>query len=239
MAQKMIGMKQKITSDFALAVLGNASGADNGVLGPTALYSDLPNLISVTQTRTVGGIATTNAFWKNGVKAIASVGGGGDLDRPLVMRRSMVDALLDQMAYAEATNDYMILATQGAWQYYDDLMYADSNSGGAQGAFGTNSQYDAAGILNKAFQGSPMLWDPSVTVPYGAAASTEAFYFIHRPSYKVSIRGEKNFLFKGWEPPRVHDTPKAYTALLTVRYTPVVCARRPHLVCYNLPANPS
>ena len=168
-----------------------------------------------------------------------SVGGGGDLDRPLVMRRSMVDALLDQMAFAEVTNDYLVLASQGAWQYYDDLMYADSNSGGAQGAFGTVAQYDAAGILNKAFEGSPMLWDPSVTVPYGATASTEAFYFIHRPSYKVSIRGEKNFLFKGWEDPRVHDSPKTFSALLTVRYTPVVNARRPHLVCYNLPANPN
>lgn len=236
-AQRMDGMKQKITSDFAKAVLGNSSGPDNGVMGPTALFSDLANLISVDQDRTVGGILTSNSYWQNGKKQITSIGGGGEMDRPLVMRRSMRNAIYDQMAFAEATNDYMILATQGAYEYYDDLMYADSAHHG--GAFGTAAVYDAAGIPNKAFEGNPMLWDPSVTTPYGAVASTEAFYFIHRPSYKISLRAEKNFLWKGWEEPRVHDSQKTFTALLTVRYTPVITARRPHLVCYDLPTNPA
>lgn len=235
MAQKMEGMKQSIVRDINYCWLGHASAPQTGTMGPSAVYSDLPNLISVTQSRTVGNIAATNSFWANGTKEIASIGGGGEMDRPLVLRRSLMDAMNDQATYAEATMDYLLLCTQGFWQYYDRLMYADTVQGGK---FPVSSKYDAAGIQHYAFNGQPMVWDPAVTVPYGATASTECCYGIHIPSFAIAIRAEKNFSYKGWEPPRQHDNPKAYIATLDLRSTPAVTARRPHFVAYNLPACP-
>ncbi len=239
-AQKLEGMKQAYVRDINYAFLGNSSAPDyaGGVYGPTTLRSDLPNLISVTQTRTVGGIVTTNSFWQNGIKAIASIGGGGEMDRPITLRRSLKDVKNDQMTFAEATDDYLLLASQGAYQYYDRLMYADMVQSGRGGAFGTVAKYDAAGIEHFAFGASPMVWDPAVTVPFGATASTESIYGIHIPSYFISLRTEEAFKVSDWEEPREHDLQKTLVCSIKTRYTPGVSARRPHFVAYNMPANP-
>ena len=231
-------MKNQMVTDFNYNILGNSSGADYGTKGPNSVYSDLPNLISVTQTRTVGAIAATNSFWQNQYKAATSIGGGGELDRPLVLRRSLMDVFNDTLQLAESTGpqDYLLLGTQGAHQYYDRLMYADANRAG--GDFGRSGRYDAAGVQTFAFNGAPLIWDPAVTVPYGATAATECIYGIHMPSFAVGIRSEKNFHFTGWEKSREHDDYKTYIARCTVRYTPMVTARRPHFVLYNMPACP-
>jgi hypothetical protein len=99
-------------------------------------------------------------------------------------------------------------------------------------------RYDAAGVQAHAFNGSPMVWDPAVTVPYGATASTESFYGIHIPNFALGIRTEQNFKWSGWEEPRVHDQYRFMAGAVAVRYTPMVMARRPHWVGYNVPANP-
>ena len=238
-AQKMDGMKQKFVQDFNYCILGSSSAPDTGVMGPDSVYSDLPNLISVTQSRSVGGITKSDAtYWGNQYKAITSVGGGGEMDRPIALRRGLLVLKNDTMSNAEATDDYLCVATQGAWQYYDRLMYADSVQGRNGGAFGAIAKYDAAGIQHFAFAGSPLVWDPAVTVPYGATASTEAIYGIHIPSYFISIRSEENFAMSDWEAPRQHDSPKTFIASLRTRYTPGVTAMRSHFVAYNMPECP-
>jgi len=240
-AQKMEGMKKKYVGDINYCLLGNASAPDNGVMGPSSVNHDLTNLISVTQTATIGGISkSTNTFWNNGYKAIAAIGGGDSMDRPLTMRRSMLDAKNDQMQHMESTDDYLFLVTQGAWQYYDRLMYADTIQGrNGGGAMGTVAKYDAAGIHHKAFDGSPMVWDPAVTVPVGATAATESMYGIHIPSFAICLRSEEAFKVSAeWEPPRLHDLQKTYVAQILTRYTPAVTSMRPHFVCYNMPACP-
>ncbi len=236
-AQKMEGMKQTFVRDFNYAILGHASAPDYGTMGPYQVDSDLTHLISVTQSSAVapGGLSSAGAYWKNQYKAITAIGGGGEMDRPIVLRRSMMDGLNDARALAEATNDYLLLATQGAWQYYDRLMYADTVQGGS---FAVIKKYDAAGIEHYAFGRNPMVWDPAVTRPVGADASTESIYGIHIPSYKISIRTEKNFKVLGWEGPRVHDREKTHNAMIQLRYTPAVIARRPHVVFYNMPVCP-
>jgi len=236
---KMLVIQSQLMQDFNYAILGHASGPNNGTMGPSAVYSNLPNLISVTQSRTVGNIAATNSFWQNGLEEITSAGGGGDLDRPLVLRRKLLKRSNTQMTYGESTgpNDYMILTTQGGHQYYDRLMYADSITGG-KGDFGMSNRYDAAGVQAHAFNGAPMIWDPSVTVPFGATASTESYYGIHIPSFFVGIRAEHNFKWRGWEASRQHDEYPTTVGGVSVRYTPGVSARRPHWVAYNLPSCP-
>ncbi len=239
-AQKMSGMKQKFVESFNYAILGNSSAPDSGTMGPDSVDSDLPNLISVTQSGAVlpGNLSAANAAWKNKLKAITAIGGGGELDRPITLRRSLMKLYNDTVQQGEATEDYLLLASQGAWQYYDRLMYADSLTAGRPDAFGTLQRYDAASIRHKAFNGHPLLWDPAVTVPTGATASTESIYGIHIPSYKVSIRTEENFRVIDWEPPRAHDRQRTLVAMILLRYTPAVTQRRPHFVAYNLPSNP-
>lgn len=229
-------MKQSYIQDFNGSLLGNSTYApsDYTTMGPTSVFTDLPNLISVSQTRTVGGIAKTNSYWQNGTKAITSIGGGGEMDRPLVLRRKMEKGIVVAARNAEATLDYLLLATEGAWLYYGRLMYADSVQ---SGSFTVNDRYDAAGVLNYAFMKQPMIYDRAVTVPFGATASTEAIYAIHKPSLALSLRKEENFKFSGWEDPRVHDQYKTIAAMLQTRYTFVVPQMRPHTVFYNLPAN--
>jgi len=233
--QKMSGMKQKVVESFNYCLLGNSSAPDYGVYGPDVVYTDLPNLISVTQDRSVGAISTANSYWANQSKALTSVGGGGDLDRPIALQRGLNDIMLTASNLAESTNDYLILATQGAWQYYQHLAYADTIQGRG---LAVSNKYDSAGIQHFMFNGNPMVYDPAVTVPYGATASTEAFYGIHIPSYFVSIRKEKNFKVRDWEAPRNHDLVRTLVSHIDTRYTPGVTARRPHFVLYNIPACP-
>ncbi len=241
-AQKMEGMKQSIVRDFNLVILGNASAPDTGVLGPSRVFSDLPHLISFGQTRVVGGIdKSSNTFWNNGTKAIANIGGGGEMDRPLTLRRSMLDALNDQQTFAEATNDYLMLGTQGAYQTWDRLMYADAIQG-RLGGFGSTQKYDAAGIRNFAIDGNPFIWDPAVTTPDDSAGSTvtagtETIYGIHIPTFHISIRSEENFLVTPWEMPREHDVQRTLVSQIRLRYTPMVSGMRAHFVAYNIPAN--
>ena len=235
--QKQDGMKQSFVRDFNYAILGNASAPDAGTMGPSVVYTDLPNLISVTQSRSVGGITkSAGTAWANGVKAITDIGGGGEHDRPIVLRRALKNCLHDQLTFAEASNDYLCLCTQGAWEIYDRLMLADSLEGARQGAFGVNRKYDAAGIENFAISGNPMVWDPAVTVPYGATDGTEAIYGIHIPTFFVSIRSEENFKLSGWEDPREHDVQKTLVCSLKLRYTPMVTAMRSHWVAYEIPS---
>jgi len=236
---KMLVIQSQLVQDFNYAILGNSSGPDHGTMGPTALYSDLPNLISVTQTRTVGNISATNSYWQNGYTQVSSVGGGGAMDRPLLLRRKMLKRSNTQMTYGESTGpqDYVILTTQGGHQYYDRMMYADAIEGG-KGDFGVSRRYDAAGVQAHAFNGAPVVWDPAVTVPYGATAGTETFYGVHIPSFAIAIRKEHNFKWSGWEPPRLHDDYETMVAAVSVRSTPMVTARRPHWTCYDIPGCP-
>ena len=242
--QKMENMKSTFVEDFNYAILGNSSGPNNAVLGPTAVKSDLPELISVTQdgTRTVGGIAkdstSTPAYWYNNLEPITSVGGGGDMDRPLILRRKLLKLMNTTLTMGESTGpqDYLILTTQGGHQYYDRLMYADAIQGG-RGDFGVSTRYDAAGVQAHAFNGATMIWDPAVTVPEGATASTEAFYGIHIPSFALAIRSEENFVVTPWEEPRNHDRNRTLVAQIRLRYTPMVSAMRSHFLGYNVPAN--
>jgi len=238
-ALKMSLMKQTFVRDINYCWLGNSSAPDASTLGPSAVYSDLPNLISVTQSRTVGGISKSgNTYWNNGTKSITDPGGGGEMDRPIALRRGLMDAMNDQLTLSEASKDYLLLATQGAWQYYDRIMYADAVQSGAGGAFGTLQKYDAAGIQHKAFEGQPLVWDPAVTVPYGASASTECIYGIHIPTFFISIRSEENFKASDWEEPREHDPYKALVASIKLRSTPMVTAMRPQWVVYDMVACP-
>lgn len=236
--QKMEGIKQKHVQDINYMILGNSSAPSHGTAGPSAVYSDLSNLISVTQTRTVGGIAkSAGAYWQNGYKAITSIGGGGELDRPITLKRSVEDQINDQAGFAESTDDYMFVATQGAYQYWGRLAYADGIAGG-RGDIAVGNKYDNAGIKHYVISGYPLLFDPAVTVPYGATASTEAIYGIHIPTYFISIRRELNFEWSGWEEPREHDPNRTLVATMRTRITPGVTAMRTHWVAYNLPANP-
>lgn len=236
-AQKMSGMKQQYVKDFNYALLGHASAPGYSSQGPIAVYSDLSHLISVTQDKTVGAISTANTFWQNGSKAITSIGGGGEMDRPLILRRSMMKAKNDRMAYAETADDFLYACTQGAHQLYDRLMYADQIQGGRGGAFVRNAKYDAAGIKHHSFDGDPMVWDGAITIPYSCTAGTEAIYGINIPNFFLSLRTEENFKASPWEEPREHDVQKTYVASIKTRFTLGIIQRRPHFVCYNIPAS--
>ncbi len=238
-AQKMEGMKQAFVRDINLCILGNASAPDANVMGPSAVQTDLPHMISVTNNATIttGGISKANAYWQNARKAVTSIGGGGEMDRPLVLRRAMLDAKNDLLQNAEATDDYLIVCSQGAYQYYDRLMYADSVQGRNGGAMGTLAKYDSAGIQHFVFDGSPMVWDPAVTVPAGATAGTESFNFIHIPTWGLGIKSDMNFKVTDWEAPRAHDVQQTLVSHIRLRYTPFATAMRTHLTVHNIPAN--
>lgn len=237
-AHKVGEMKQVIVRDFNLAILGNAAAPQIGVLGPSSVNNDLPNLISVTQTANVGSIAkSAGAYWQNQAKAIANLGGGGEMDRPITMRRSMMKGMNDAQIFAESTGVYLYVATQGAWQFYDRLMYADSVQAANAQVFGGKSDYDAAGIDHFVFRKRPMVWEPALTIPVGATASTEAIYAIHLPTFAISLRSEEAFLQTPWEDPRTHDTQRTLNAQNRTRMTPMVTGMRSHVVFYDLPAN--
>ena len=224
--------------DLALGILGSSSAPDYGTDGPNALKSDIPNLISVTQSSgTVGGIALSgNTFWQNQLKQITSIGGGGDMDRPVTLRRGMLAIDNDAREFAESAQRFLMLCNQGFWQTYDRLMYADSKENG--GVMYKGKAYDAAGIQHKVFNGSPMMWDTNATAPVGASASTDFCYGIDVDNFYLSLHASCAFrLFDGWEDPRVHDQYRGHQLLISTRYTPYVTSRRTHYVIYDVPQN--
>ncbi len=232
---RQMEMKNQFVEDFNYAILGNSSAPDSGTKGPSSIYSDLPNLISVTNDRTVCGIdKTSTAKWQTGATAITSIGGGGEMDRPMILRRKMEAGIVARQQYKESTLDYLFACTPGAWLYYGRLMYADSIQ---SGSFAVKKSYDAAGINHYTFMKQPFVFDNAITIPYGASASTEAIYGIHVPSYFLSIRRERNFKFIGWEKSRLHDGKEAEIAKITLRYTPGMKQMRPNTVFYNIPDN--
>lgn len=236
-AKAISEMEQTHVQDLSNCIIGSTSAPDAGILGASSVYSDLPNLISVNQTRTVGAISATNAFWQNGRKAITDIGGGGESDRPLLLRRSMINQAHDQAIYSESSSEYLNLATQGFYEYYGDLAYSDSVH---HGMAVVNSAYDTARIKHHIFDGDPMIWDPAVVIPWGANAGTEAMYGIDKANFFISFHKAMSFEFHGgWEGPRIHDQLRFSQALVETRYTPMVTGRRTHYVLYELPANPS
>ena len=237
-ALKMDQMVKTIARDFNYIILGNSSAPSGGIADVNA---DLGSWLAVTDA-TVGGIAQSataadgsTTYWAPQRKAIASIGGGGDLDRPITLRRSMMKVYNDASALAEGSNQYLFVCTQGAWQDWDRLFYADAQE--RDGALGKKGSYDAAGIEHKVFRSQPMVWDPAAPTPTGATASTEAIYGIHIPSYGISFHNEEPMTFDGWEPPRAHDQYRTHNLQFRLRYTPIIRAMRPHLVAYNIPAN--
>ena len=242
--QKMEAMKGTIARDLNNSILGNSSAPDYDVKGPSLMKSSLNYWLGVSdvtvgniiQTAT-GGDSNSTEYWSPQRKAITSLGGGGDLDRPITMRRSLMKVMNDAIAFAEAMNKYLLVTTQGGWQYFDRLFYADAVNAQRDGALGKKGNYDAAGVEHKVFNGNPIVWDPNCPVPNGATASTEAIYGIHTPDYWIDFHKEEGLTLEGWEGPRLHDQQRTEVAQFRVRYTPVIKAMRSHFLAYNMPAN--
>lgn len=228
--------------DFNYTLLGNSAAPDFETAGATLMKTDLKEWLGVTNV-TVGGIAqsataddgASTTYWAPQRKAITSLGGGGEMDRPITLRRSMMKLYNDASALAEQKNQFLIVCTQGAWQTWDRLRYADSQE--RDGALGKKGTYDAAGIEHMVFRSQPMVFDPAAPTPNGATASTEAFYGIHIPSYGISLHKEEGFTLDGWEPPRAHDQYRTDVMQFRVRYTPIIRQMRPHFLAYNIPEN--
>lgn len=238
---RMQMLLKTVARDFNYTLLGNSSAPDFETAGATLMKTDLKEWLGVTDV-TVGGIAQSSTaadgsttYWQPQRKEIASLGGGGPLDRPITLRRGMMKLYNDASALAEQMNQFLLVCTQGAWQTWDRLFYADAQE--RDGALGRSGTYDAAGIEHKVFRSQPMVWDPAAAVPNGATASTEAIYGIHIPSYGISFHNEEGPTFDGWEPPRAHDQQRTDVLQFRVRYTPIIRNMRPHFLAYNIPAN--
>ena len=214
--------------DMNYSILGHSSA-------PTGAPTGLPDLVSHTQTATIGGIATTSTHWQNQLKTCTSVGGGGDLDRPIQLLRSMETLMLSIRSKSGSTNEQTLVGTQGAYQYYGRAAYADTL--GTRGAEKVKDYYDAS-IPHLVYDSRPFIYDGAVTVPTGATASTECIYYLDYNEFGVCFKRVECFALKNWEAPRNHDKQRYHEALILSRFTPYVTNRRVQGVLYNLPANP-
>jgi len=245
LALNMDNIKKTVARDINLALLGNTAGPDHGVSGPSAMNTSIAAAIGVTPA-TVGGIdqdseatvaGSAVKYWSPTRKAITDIGGGGEFDRPLLLRRALVKNMNDASAYAEQRNDYLNLCTQGAYEYLDRLYYADSIQGQRKESMGKKGTYDAAGVEHVVFNGSPFVWDTAVADPIGATTDAEAITHINIPNYKICFHTQEGLTMDGWEKPRLHDQQRTYVAQFRARFTPMFTAFRPHALSYNMPEN--
>jgi len=216
--------------DLNYIILGHASAPTDSPVG-------LSKMVSVTQTtdRTVGGIDVAEDWWKNQYASCTSVGGGGDVDRPLSLLRKMQKHLLTIRAMSGSSNEQTLVGTPGAWQYYDRARYADQTSNGMPSL--SNKSYDAADIDHLVFQGRPFIYDSAVTGPYGATASTESIYFLDYNEFGVNFKANEYFKVEGWEAPRAHDVRRFHQMNIWYRCVPYVTNRRIQGVLHSIPAN--
>lgn len=216
--------------DITYEFFGSASA-------PTGCATGLKDLVSVTQTATVGQIAATNSFWQNAYKPCTDVGGGGELNRPLSLLAKLQLLSLTLKSRSSASNDRLWIATQGAYQYVLRGTYADGAPSGNGAVFGIKDFVDA-GIEHVANNGSPMIYDSNVTVPTGATASTEAIYNIDLQSTGICFKKNEYFKVEPWTFPTPHHTQRYVRSNILIRRTPYVMNRRDNGVLYNIPANP-
>lgn len=211
--------------DVNYTMLGHSSA-------PTGAPYGLNNLVSVTQTRTIGGYAATNSDWQNIYEAQTTVGGGGELDRPLALKRKLDAMVVKTQSYTGGDmNAKWWVCTTGAYQYMQRLSYADNAHHGL-----AMKEYD--GYLDHiVWNGRPVIYDPSVQEPYGATASTEAIYCLDYSELGINIKRNEYFAVEPWEAPRTKDRQRYYQSNIWLRYTPYVTNRRIQGVIYNLPAN--
>jgi len=229
--------QMQVVTDINNILLGNSSAPSSSPYG-------LPALVSVTQSAATNaaGItpsATTTAatyYWKNQYRACTSVGGGGELDRPLVFNRQLFALLLDINVKSGSSDSKLMVGTRGAYQYYHRAAYADSTAQGNSGL--RNAQYDAANIDHLVFNNVPFIYDTAVTVPTGATASTESVYVLDMNEFGLAVRRDEFLDVEAWDAPRPKDKQRFYQTNIWLRYTPFVSNRRIQGVLYNLPANP-
>jgi hypothetical protein len=232
-----------LTSHLEIAQKSAIRDMNYMMLGHSSAPSSSPNglnyLVSVTQAANdIGGIEPdVDTGWANQYSACTSVGGGGELDRPLALLRKMQAFNVYMGSFEEATDDVVWACTTGAYQYYLRAAYADGVANSGLRA-GQQDLYDA-GIDAVAFNGKPVIYDGAIQVPYGATASTEAMYRLALSDLGASIKSDQYFAVEGWKAPEPKDGQRFYQANIWLRWTPFVGgSRRIQGVLYNIPANP-
>lgn len=236
-------LMNRLENEMKLAQMGAAEDLDYILTehssAPSSNPKGLPNLISVTQSSATnaGNITpTTTNYWCNQYRACTSVGGGGELDRPLVFIRTLESLMLDIRAKGGSSDSQVLAGTRGAYQYYRRAGYADTSGQGNANL--RNQAYDAAKIDHQVFMGSPFIYDANVQVPTGATASTEAVYVQDLRELGLHVKRAEFFDVDRWDPPRPKDRQRFYQTNIWLRYIPAVTNRRIQGVLYNLPANP-
>jgi len=217
--------------DVTYIALGHSSA-------PSGSPDGLSKLVSVTQGTVAGINASSYSWWQNQYDSTTATtpGGGGELDRPLQLLRSMERMLLKIRKQSGSTNEQVLLGTTGAWQYYSRARYADREANGMPNM--KSPTYDAADIDHLVFNGRPFIYDSYVTVPNGGTASKEVIYFLDYNSLGISFKADQYFHVEGWEKPRAHDKQRYYQMNIWYRMVPYVFNRRVQGVIENIQANP-
>jgi len=242
-------LMNRFTTELKLAQMTAAQQLNYIILGNTSAPTGSPvgisKLVSVTQTAAATGTNTSTgaggispaiySWWNNQYATCTTVGGGGNLDRPLVLLRKMQKMLLTVRNLSGASDSQTLVGTTGAYQYYQRAQYADTTAQGVGSL--RNSDYDGAGIDHCLYSGRPFIYDSAVAGPIGATASTESIYFLDYNEIGVRIRSDQYFKVEGWEAPRAHDKQRYYQLNLYLRCVPYVTNRRIQGVLYNIPAN--
>ena len=219
-----MGMANSINQVF----LGNASA-------PTGLTTiGLNYLVSVTQTGSIGGISRTNAYWKNWQKALVDVGGGGDIDKPLALKRALEGAILGTSGYASVSGPDLLIATEGA--YLTTARMSERLDGIADTNKVEKKFYDI-GIPHMLVHGRPMVYDKDVTVPWGGTASKDCIYGINTKVTGLSFKSQEYFRVEKWMPPNARSTQRTYRSNVFCRCMPYCKDRRANFVIYNMTAN--
>ncbi len=208
---------------------------------PTGFTTEgLPHMVSVTQgaaSNATGRIsASANTYWQNKINQVISVGGGGEFDRPLVFLRKLEALILAIRELGGSSNDQVLAATKGAYQYYRRAIYADATGRGATTL--VFEKYDAVALDHSPFMGAPLMYDGFIQVPNGGTASREAVYVLDLNELKLHVKRDQFFHVENWDMPRAKDDQRFAQLNIWFRGIPAVTDRRIQGVAYDIPANP-
>lgn len=221
--------------DVNYTMLGNSSAPTNAPKG----LNSLNGLITVGATANVGQIlAVSGGFWDNQRRSQLSVGGGGELDRPLALLRAMDSLWIDIATKSQSREQKLLAGTRGAYQYYKRAAYADTTAQGTIASPGLRSkQFYDANIDHLIFNGAPFIYDSDMPTAAGADTNSESISYIDLSELGMAIKPQEYFRVEEWEPPRAHDKQRFYQTNIWLRWTPFVSHRRVQGLLYNLPNN--
>jgi len=228
-----------LADEFRLGNMGMIEAVSQVFLGGTsaptgATAIGLPYLVSKTD-NAIGGItaSATRTWWRPWDKDLTDVGGGGDYDKPIALKRALEGAIVGTTGFASASGPDLLISNAGA---YLTLARLSERLEGLISTTQVEKKFYDAGIPHMMVNGRPMVFDNAAVTTNGGTAG-DFIYGIDTGVTGISFKRQEYFRVEKWMPPNARSSQRTYRSNIFTRMTPYVKDRRANFIIHGMTAN--